>query len=261
MNLKDKVAMVCAASRGIGFGIAKSMLQQGAKVIICSRHENDINKAVNSLKEETGGEVHGIVTDLTKSEQIEQLQEKCLAIFPQIHILVYNNGGPKVGEYDSLSPTDWVDLFENHFINYVKLISKFITHFQENNYGRIVNITSITAKEPHRSLVLSNVLRSCIHAYSKSIIENIAQDNITINNLLPGIINTDRVRAIHQVMADKEEISTSKVAERFKNLIPSKNLGTIEDVGDMCAFLTSENARYITGQSILIDGGLYKGLY
>ncbi len=242
LKLKGKKALVMGASSGIGKAIAQILINEQADVAICSRSEENLiatQKQINASMIIKG--------DLSKEGEAKKVIEAFYKKMGSIDILVTNTGGPRKGNFCEISVEDWKKEFQNLYISVVESLNVSLPIMKKNKYGRIIMITSISAKEPLDKLTISNGLRSGLSGLTKSIANEYAQDNITINTIMPGYTDTERLRELGVNL------------ESLKQTIPAKRLAEPKELGYLVAFLSSPQAGYITGQSILVDGGASKG--
>ena len=252
LNLNGKNALICASSKGLGKGCARALAMEGANVWLNGRSLETLEKAVVEIKAVAKGDVQAIACDVTT----EQGRNKVLSETPQLDILVNNAGGPPVGDFRNWTTDDWQSALNNNMITPIDLFCRVIDGMIERRFGRIINITSSSVKAPIQNLDLSNGARSGLTGFFAGTSRQIASYNVTVNSILPGRFDTDRLRTSMQGAADKSGLSIDQILENGKQDIPAKRFGDPDEFGALCAFLCSENAAYITGQNILIDGGL-----
>ncbi len=240
--IKDKVALVFGASKGLGKAIAAALAQEGATVVIASRNRKQLEKA----REETGAA--GLFTvDLQLEGDGAGVVEETLRRYGSVDIVVTNSGGPPNGLFDDIDNTVWKNQYQNLFLSPIEIIRAVLPHMKQKQWGRILLVTSVTAKEPIPGLTVSNGLRAGLMGLIKSLNNEIAAENITVNGLLPGYTRTER---LIDLKIDEEKISKE---------IPAGRLGRPEEFGHLACFLASEKAGYISGQMIACDGGYLKG--
>lgn len=261
LGLHGKVAMVAASSRGLGFGIARELAREGALVSLGSRTESDVFEAADLLTEETGAEVLANVLDASDPDSILQWLDNTTEAFGGVDMLVVNAGGPPTGNFDDFNDEDWQAAFELTLMSAVRMIRAVLPSMRQTGGGSILTITSCSVKEPIDFLLLSNVMRSGVTSLAKSLSQQLAPENIRINNLLPGRIDTDRVRSLDALNAENRDLSVEEVRAANELGIPLRRYGTIEEFGRLGAFLLSDAASYITGQTIAVDGGSIKTVW
>ena len=255
LGLKGKVAMVAASSKGLGYGIARELAREGALVSIGARTESDVFDAADALAEETGSEVLANVLDAADPDSIFQWVENTVADFGGVDKLVVNAGGPPAGKFDDFADSDWQRAFDLTLMSVVRMVRGVLPYMREAEGGAILTITSISVKEPIDFLLLSNVMRSGVTSLAKSLSRQLAPENIRVNNLMPGRIDTDRVEALDTMKAEALEVPMAEIRAANEQGIPLGRYGTIEEFGRLGAFLLSDAAAYITGQTIAVDGG------
>lgn len=261
LGLKDRVIMVAAASKGLGYGIAQAAAYEGANVSIGSRTEADIKAAAQRLHDETGNETLGAVFDARDAQSILDWTAATLERFGRIDGLVVNAGGPPAGNFDDFDDTDWQAAFELTLLSAVRMIRAVLPSVREQGGGAILTITSSSVKEPIDILLLSNVMRSGVVSLVKSLSRELARDRIRVNNLIPGRIDTERVRALDSIKAGKQGISVDEVKAASESTIPWGRYGRIDEFGQAGAFLLSDAASYITGATLIVDGGMMKTVW
>jgi len=261
LGLHGKVAMVAASSRGLGFGIARELAREGALVSLGSRTESDVFEAADLLTEETGAEVLANVLDASDPDSILQWLDNTTEAFGGVDMLVVNAGGPPTGNFDDFNDEDWQAAFELTLMSAVRMIRAVLPSMRQTGGGSILTITSCSVKEPIDFLLLSNVMRSGVTSLAKSLSQQLAPENIRINNLMPGRIDTDRVRSLDALNAENRDLSVEEVRAANELGIPLRRYGTIEEFGRLGAFLLSDAASYITGQTIAVDGGSIKTVW
>ena len=246
-------------SKGLGNAIAKAIAKEGANVMLSGRHEADLKKAAEELNGLGGGTVSYQVCDLADADGIKALVQKTADTFGTIDMLVNNVGGPKGGSLLDLTDDDWTSSFELHLLSYVRLIREAFPYLKKDG-GRIVNIASSSVKQPIPGLLLSNTFRMGIVGLTKSIAEELAEHRILINTLAPGRIATDRVAELDRLKAEKTGLSEQQVKESYEKEIPLGSYGKPDDFAQYASFLLSECNTYMTGQTLLIDGGMVKAI-
>ena len=256
LGLNNKIALITAASQGLGKASAFSIANEGASVIICSRDKDKISKAAKDIKDKTGSEVTFFQADLSKESDINKMVEEIIRKYGRIDVLVNNTGGPKAGFFDEINDEDWISTFESTFLSAVRLTRAVLPSMKRNRWGRIINISSVSAKQPIDNLILSNGIRMSVHGWAKTLSNQVASENILINNVCPGFTKTERVDGLVSTQAKDLNISEDQVVDTISSNIPAKRVGKPQELADLVTFLASEKSSYITGQSIAVDGGV-----
>ncbi|KAA3620393.1 MAG: SDR family NAD(P)-dependent oxidoreductase [Calditrichaeota bacterium] len=260
LGIKKKHAYVAASSRGLGFAAALELAREGAQVSICGRNLKTITAAAKEITRLTKADVLPIVTDISTAEEIEKSVAAARENFGPIEILVNNAGGPPAGLFDDIGEDGWQRGFELTLMSAVRLIHAVLPGMKKRSWGRIVNITSISVKQPIQGLFLSNALRPGIIGMAKSLAEEVAGLGITINNVCPGWTETERVNEILQARIESSGKTMDEEMRLATESIPMGRMGKPAELAAMIAFLCSERASYITGVSVPVDGGSFKGL-
>ena len=261
LGLNDKFAIVCASTKGLGFSVAESLLNEGCEVILCSSRDSNIKNTEKILTDKGYDKFHIIKADLATDEGILTLYKYAISKSSRIDILVNNCGGPDSGNFEIINEEQLIDAFNKNLKNVFKLTKLIIPIMESNKWGRIVNITSSSAKQPIDSLLLSNIMRAGIAGLSKSISNDYAKSNIMINNVLPGRILTDRIKELATKKSNETGMTVEVVMEALCKDLPIERIGRPEEFAPIVTFLCSEKASYITGNSISVDGGLIKSLF
>ena len=257
MGLNGKTAIVCASSRSVGKGCAMALAAEGVNLIINGRNKEVLNETATEIKKKFNVTVEQFCADITKLENQNSLIELC----SKPDILINNAGGPPPGDFRDWDREDWTNACVANMFTPIELIKAFVDGMVNRKFGRIINITSSSVKAPIDVLGLSNGARSGLTGFVAGIARKTVISNVTINNILPGPFDTDRLRGNFKFASEKtgktvEEISAARAAEN-----PSGRFGTPDEFGAACAFLCSIHSGYITGQNLLIDGGAYPGTY
>ena len=260
LGLRGKTALVAAASRGLGRAVAYELAAEGARVMMCARGSEALERARTELAEETGSDVRAVAADLSDLEQIARVVRETMDAFGRVDILVTNAGGPPAGPFDAHGWDAWERAVNLTLRSAVELTRAVLPGMRERKWGRIINITSIAVKQPVDNLILSNSVRSAVTGLARTLANEVATAGITVNNILPGYTRTERVEELADANAKKEGVSRQDVLARFEREIPMKRLGEVKEFAALAAFLASERASYITGQSIPVDGGWIRGL-
>jgi 3-oxoacyl-[acyl-carrier protein] reductase len=260
LGLKDRVAIVAASSRGLGRACALELAREGAKVIICSRDAVALAETAGALSADTGAEVLPLAVDLTDAAQIQHLASETLRRCGRIDVLVTNNGGPPAAYFGDLEDDAWLAAHELTLLSVVRLVRAVLPTMRAQQWGRIVNIASVSVKQPIDNLLLSNVYRSGVVGLAKTLSAQVAADGITINNVAPGYTRTERVLEVIRARAADEVRSEESVLAAVTASCPMNRMGEPEELAALVAFLASERASYITGTTIQVDGGYVQGV-
>lgn len=262
LEIKNKVALIGGASMGLGKGCAIQLAKEGVDVAICSNDRISLNKTTEFIRESSGVEVLPILADLSDTANIkDHIVDKVIEKFGRIDILVVNSGGPKPGTFFDLSEKDWRDAFESVLYYVIELYRNVIPQMKKNEWGRIINCTSLTVREPAETLILSNVYRSGVVSLAKSISKDLIKSNITINNICPGAFKTGRAIQLMNAVAEEKGVTIEDVEKNAIANLPLGRYQTPKELGDLVTFLCSELAKGITGITIPIDGGISSGLF
>lgn len=258
LGLKGKVALVAASSKGLGYGVAKALAAEGAKVSLCSRSADAVSAAANTLSDDYGAETLASACDVRLLGDIQAWVDKTVAAWGQIDCLLVNAGGPPAKTVKELSEADWQAAFELTLLSSVRMISCALPAM--NAGGSILTVTSGSVREPIPRLALSTVMRAGVAGLVKTLADELAGDGIRVNNLVPGRIDTDRVAQLDAVTSEKLGINIEEVRQRSLAGIPLGRYGTIDDFGAAGAFLLSPAASYITGATLRVDGGAARAI-
>ncbi len=261
LGLKDKIAVVAAASRGLGRAAAEALASEGAKLAICSRDAEKIHETGEALREDHGVEVLALECDVTSPKSIEDFARRVLETYGTAHVLFTNAGGPPPGRTPDLAPADYHAAVQLNLMSTVHLVYAFLHKMKEQHWGRIIASTSITVKQPLPVLALSNVSRAGVIGFVKSLSADLGPLGITANALAPGYIMTERVEQLLENQAKTQGIPYEDALQAVVGQIPAGRVGTPREFGALAAFLASEQAAYINGETVLIDGGMYRGLH
>jgi 3-oxoacyl-[acyl-carrier protein] reductase len=262
LGLKGSVALVLAASKGLGRASAQALAAEGASVVIGSRNAQELARAAREIEQASGSRVLAVPVDVTSAESLEAFVAAAAREFGRIDVLVNNAGGPPPGTFDAFSDAQWQAAFELTLLSVVRMVRLVIPHMRTAGGGRIINIVSTSVKQPIDNLLLSNVIRPGVVGLAKSLSLELAPDHITVNNVCPGRMLTERLfeadRAREQLARG---VSRQTILDAMAQEIPMKRLGKPEELAALIAFLASEQAAYITGTTTQVDGGLVRALF
>lgn len=258
LGVEGKVALVAASSKGLGYGVARALAADGARVSMCSRDSAAIEAAAQRLAEETGAQTLATACDVTQPAAIENWVARSVDAWGQIDMLLVNASGPPAGIFKELNDAQWQAAFELTLMSSIRMIRAVLPHMQPGS--AILTITSSSVKEPIERLALSTVMRAGVAGLVKTLADELSGDGIRVNNLIPGRIDTDRVAQLDQGAAKRLGIPVEEVRRRSEADIPLKRLGTIDEFGRAGAFLLSPAASYITGASLVVDGGKMRSI-
>ncbi len=256
-GIKGRKAIVCGASRGLGRAVAEALAEEGADLVLNARGAEDLERAAAEIRERFGVNVKTITGDLTTQEGCAAIKNLC----PQTDILINNAGGPPAGDWRGFEREDWANAANSNMIGPIFLMRAYLDGMAERGFGRIVNIASIVVKMPKEILSLSVAARLGLTGAVKAIAPSVAEHNVTINNVLPELFDTDRLRSNLTTLGAKHGRTLEEEIAAHLEIIPASRLGKPQELGATCAFLCSQHAGFITGQSILLDGGFYPGLF
>lgn len=256
-GIKDRKAIVCGASKGLGRACAAALAEEGVKLTLVARTAADVEKAAAEIAEATGVQVVALAADVTTDAGRAALISAC----PEPDILINNAGGPPPGDWRSFEREDWHKAVDANMLSAILLIRDVLPAMQRRKFGRIVNITSAMVKMPHEILSLSTASRLGLTGFVRGVTASLAKDGITINNLLPERFDTDRLTSNIAKLAERSGVSVEEQREKQMAASPTGRFGRPEEFGATCAFLCSVPAGYLNGQNILLDGGSYPGVF
>ncbi|QQS37598.1 MAG: SDR family oxidoreductase [Ignavibacteriales bacterium] len=260
LGLKDKVALVTASSKGIGRAVAEGLIEEGCKVAICSRSKDDLESASSEIKRKTNYEPFWCVCDLSKPKDIESTFTTVHQHYGKIDILVNNCGGPVTGFLKELDEQNWLEAFDQVLMSTIRFSKLVLPEMISHEWGRIINITSISVKQPIENLMLSNTYRSGIIGFTKSLSNESAKYGITVNSVAPGHTLTRRAYELAVSKAKLTGMSHEEVLADMAKQIPMNRLAAPEEIASLVTFLASTKAGYITGTTIHVDGGFVKSV-
>ncbi len=251
LKINKKIALVTGASQGIGFAIAKGLAAEGVRVLLNARNEKILFEAVEKIRF-AGGEAFGIPGDVSSLKQIEAMFEKASLVLGTPDILVVNAGGPPTGKAAKISDETWAKGYELTLMSSIRLARAALPAMQAKGWGRIINVTSTSIKQPIANLPLSNTFRAAVTGFAKTLSKEIAAEGITVNNVAPGYTDTEHLR---------EVLGSEEAAQAIAQNIPAKRLGHVDEIAAAVTFLASQQAAYITGQTIVVDGGAVSSIF
>ena len=256
-GIRNRVAMVAAASKGLGRAIAESLAAEGCRLSICSRSLETLEPVRDAL----GGQTLAAACDVSNPDDLQRWFDETVARFGQVDILVTNTGGPPAAPFMKLTEEQWQSGIDSTLLNVIRLSRMVIPGMQERKWGRIVHLTSFVAKQPVELLTVSSTLRAGLSGLTKTLADQVARDGITVNAVLPGHFLTGRQTHLAELRAKDQGITPEEYLRKSEQLIPMGRYGKPSELADVVAFLCSERAAYVTGASLQIDGGLYRGTF
>jgi 3-oxoacyl-[acyl-carrier protein] reductase len=259
LGLKGKVALAAASSQGIGRAVAEALAAEGAGLIICSRKEGPLEQARAELARH-GGRVLAVAANLTEPMDVARLVARANETFGRVDVLVTNTGGPPAGPFESHSPEAWETAVRQNLFSVLNLVRGVLPGMRERKWGRIINITSIAVKQPSDNLILSNAVRAAVTGFARTLATETAKDGITVNNVMPGFTRTERLTELAEKRAQIKGCSPEDIWDSWYEEIPMGRVGEPRELAALVAFLASEQASYITAQSMAVDGGWIKAL-
>ena len=260
LGLANRVALVAASSKGLGRAIAEALAAEGASLALCARDAGTLAATRDAIARTTSAPVHAIAGDLSQPDGPAHVVRSTLERFGRIDVLVTNAGGPPVGLFHSHDWATWQRALELTLRSAVELTRGALPGMRERRWGRILHVTSLTVKQPIDGLMLSTSIRAAVTGLSRTLANEVAVDGITVNTILPGFMNTERVVELNEATAAREGVPVREVEQRVIGQIPMGRIGEPRELAALAAFLASERASYVTGQSIVVDGGWVRGL-
>ena len=263
LNLKNKNAIVCASSQGLGKAAAIDLAKEGVNLAICSRNQEKIDKAKEEilLKTDHNIKVIALKADLDSLEDIQIFLQEVEQSLGVVDILVNNTGGPPPSTFEQISDEDWQNAFNSTMMSAIRLSRAMIPKMKENGWGRIINISSVSVKTPVNGLFLSNSLRMGVLGWAKALADELAAYGITVNTVCPGYTKTERVEAILESQSSSSGLSKEEIEKTIADNIPMRRVGEAEDLAGLITFLASEKANYMTGLAVQVDGGSARTFY
>jgi 3-oxoacyl-[acyl-carrier protein] reductase len=260
LGLTGRVAIVAASTKGLGLASARALASEGCRVCVSSRRADAAASVAAEIARDAGTETLGLPCDVTDPRACERLVEGVLEKWGRVDILVNNSGGPAPGPFDSATDQGWQEAIDTTLMNVVRLSRLCVPHMKKQKWGRIITITSTSAVQPIDNLMLSNALRGAVHGLSKTLATELAPHGILVNCVLPGMHATDRLAHLAEARAKSSGQSVEEAYAALSQGIPVGRLGRPEELGTVVAFLASERASFITGTSVVVDGGATRGL-
>jgi len=254
LGLEGKKAIVTAASRGLGRAVALQLAEEGVELAICARGPESLGRTKDDIQR-AGGRVFSATADLTDEKQIKDFVAGSAQQLGGVDILVNNAGGPKPGKFADLSEADWGSAFNLTFMSVLRLCHEVIPHMRKRGGGKIINLSSLSVRQPLEGLISSNSIRLAVLGFAKTLADELAPENITVNTVCPGFSLTDRLKDYMATIAKRENSSVDEVMKSFAAKSPMRRLAEPQDVADVVVFLASERASYLTGLCIPVDGG------
>ena len=263
LNLKNKNAIVCASSQGLGKAAALDLAEEGVNLAICSRDQDKINKVKEEIHQKIDSEIKVIAlqVNLDSPDEIQAFYKQVENDLGSVDILVNNNGGPPPSTFEQLSDDDWQKAFNSTMMSCLRLSKLVIPNMKKNAWGRIINISSVSVKTPVNGLFLSNSLRMGVLGWAKALSDELAPHGVTVNTVCPGYTRTERVEAILETQSNSSGLKKEEIEKSIAENIPMKRVGEAEDLAGLITFLASEKADYMTGLAIQVDGGSARTFY
>lgn len=260
LGLKNRVAIIAASSQGIGRATAEAFAAEGCRVAMCARNAQSLQQAAEKIRKQSSVEVFAEPVDVTDADAVHRFVDAVADKFGSTDICVTNAGGPPAKGFLAATIDEWRKAVEANFLSTVYFAREVIPHMQRKRWGRIITITSITTKQPVADLVLSNAVRAAVVGLVRSLANEFGKDGILVNNVGPGYTATDRLKNLAKTRSAVQGKSEKEIVEGWAVEAPLKRLGEPREVADTIVWLASERASYVTGQTVLVDGGIYKGL-
>jgi 3-oxoacyl-[acyl-carrier protein] reductase len=260
LGLKGRGVIVAASSQGMGRAAAELFAREGAQVAMCARTQKTLQEAADQIRAETGAEIYAEPLDVTDGAAVQRFVEQVSKRFGRLDVCVTNAGGPPAKNFLSVSTEEWRKAVDLNFLSVVHLAKAVIPYMQRHRWGRIITITSISVKQPIDDLIMSNAVRAAVVGLVKSLSNEFGKDGILINNVAPGYTSTERLQELAGTRALAAGVSTEQIYQRWAAEIPVRRLADPKEVADVIVWLASERASYVTGQTVLVDGGIYRGL-
>jgi 3-oxoacyl-[acyl-carrier protein] reductase len=260
-GLRGKIALVAASSRGLGRAIAEELAAEGCDLLLCARGRDALEATRDAIAGTTSRHVVAVAADLSIADDVRRVVEAALDAFGHVDVLVTNAGGPPTGTFESLTIADWDAAVRLTLMSAIHLTHGVLGGMLERGWGRIINITSLTVKQPQDNLILSNSIRAAVTGFGRTLANEVAKRGVTVNNVIPGYIRTDRVTSLARMNAETRGTTPEQELASAERQIPMGRMGQPRELAALVAFLASERASYITGTSMTADGGFIRALY
>jgi 3-oxoacyl-[acyl-carrier protein] reductase len=260
LGLRDKVALVGGASRGLGRAAARELAAEGCAVVLCSRDAAALGRVAADIGQQTGADTYAVAANLSDAAAVADVVSAAVARFGRVDVLVTNTGGPPVGPFESHSPEAWRAAVAQNLESVLNLTRGVLPGMKDRGWGRIINVTSIAVKQPVDGLILSNSVRAAVTGFARTLANELAPHGVTVNNVLPGYTRTERLVQLATHNAQARGVDASEAYAQWEREIPMGRLGEPQELAALVAFLASTRAGYITGASIAVDGGWIRSL-
>lgn len=261
LGLRDKVAIVGGASQGIGYAVARTLAEEGAKVVITARREPALSAAAEKIRAATGASVLSVPSDVRRAEDCIRVVDETIKTFGRIDILVNNDGAPPLGKIEDFDDSAWAKAVEQNLYSVIRMVRHCVPHMKAAGGGRIVNVTAVSARQPLVGLGLSVATWAGVLGYAKTLSLELGPAGITVNTICPGRIDTGRLELVTRKRAEQQGQDPEKMMHELLDEVPLRRLGKPEDVAGLIALLVSARGAFITGTAIQVDGGLLRSVY
>lgn len=261
LGLNGKVALVAASSSGLGKAVALGLAREGCKLVLCSRDEERIHRAAEAIWEETKAEILTMTLDVSVESEVKKFVAAANERFGQVDICVTNAGGPPSKTFDETTTDDWKSAVRTNLMSTLYFAQAVLPEMRKRRWGRLITITSTSVKQPIDGLILSNSVRSAVSGLVKSLSNECGPDNVLVHNICPGYTATDRLMSLATRLAERDQVTTEAIVDRWAQSSALRRIGTPEEFANVVVFLASERASYLTGSSISVDGGAVKGVF